>query len=183
MSTSSVYRGEAIAAVVAVIACAVLSRYIVQNPEMADMMTRGIAGPMTWPKVMLGGAAFCAVGWGISSWRAMLRQREREAAGQAPTVPDEAQAAFLPVALGLSLGVAYAFMLPWIGFPLASLAFLLLWFWVGGTRKPLTLILVSCIGIVLLLYVFVKLALMPLSRGVGVFDNFTIALFRLLGIY
>lgn len=182
MSTSSAYRGEAIAAVVAVIACAVLSRYIVQNPEMAAMMARGVAGPMTWPKVMLAGAAFCAVGWGISSWREMLRQREREAAGQGAQASEE-QVPFLPVALGLALGVAYAFMIPWIGFPLASLVFLLLWFRVGGIRKPLTLVLTSCIGIVVLLYVFVKLALMPLNRGQGVFDAFTIGLFRVLGIY
>ena len=39
------------------------------------------------------------------------------------------------------------------------------------------------IGSVVLMYVFVKLALMPLDRGVGVLDNFTIGLFRLLGIY
>lgn len=39
------------------------------------------------------------------------------------------------------------------------------------------------IGSVALLYLFVKLALMPLDRGVGAIGEFTVQLYRWLGIY
>ena len=43
--------------------------------------------------------------------------------------------------------------------------------------------LVTLIGTVVMLYVFIKLALMPLDRGVGSIGEFSVALYRLLGIY
>jgi putative tricarboxylic transport membrane protein len=79
--------------------------------------------------------------------------------------------------------MAYAFVIPWAGFTAATVVFLLLWLLVGGIRKPLQLFSVTLIGTVVLLYIFVKLALMPLDRGQGIFGEFTIALFRLLGIF
>ena len=59
----------------------------------------------------------------------------------------------------------------------------MLWFLIGGIRRPVKLLSVTLIGTGVLLFVFVKVALMPLDRGTGVFGEFTIALFRLLGIY
>ena len=53
----------------------------------------------------------------------------------------------------------------------------------GRVRRPLTVVLVSTLGTAAILYLFVKVSLMPLDRGQGVFEQATIALYRILGIY
>ena len=168
----------------------VLGHTIVDDPQMVQGMARGLATPLTWPKLMLAGVGLCAIGWTIAEgWKAF---------NVLPPPPSAAAAALefgdvgfdgdddlplLPIILGLALAVVYAVAIPWAGFTAATVVFLLLWFLVGGIRKPLQLVSVTLIGTVVLLYVFVKLALMPLDRGQGAFGELTIALFRLLGIY
>lgn len=172
-----------------------LSRVIVQNPEMAESMARGIASPLTWPRIMLSGVALFSFGWLVQGIRALYLSAKHR---PLPSISAEDEAIefgdvgfehhaiplpSLPVVLGIVLAVTYAFAIPWLGFPVATVAFLILWLVVGGFRNPLKIGMVTIIGTVILLYVFVKLALLPVARGVGVMDGFTVALFRILGIY
>ncbi|MBI3095164.1 MAG: tripartite tricarboxylate transporter TctB family protein [Rhodocyclales bacterium] len=169
----------------------ILGHIIVDNPQMVQGMARGLATPLTWPKLMLAGVGICALGWAIEQgWKAFnvlppppSAAEEALEFGDVGFEQENDDAPLLPIVFGLSLAMAYAFVIPWVGFTAATVVFLLLWFLVGGIRKPLQLISVTLIGTVVLLYVFVKLALMPLDRGQGAFGELTIALFRLLGIY
>ncbi|MDZ4252655.1 MAG: tripartite tricarboxylate transporter TctB family protein [Sulfuritalea sp.] len=169
----------------------VLGHAIVDDPQMVQGMARGLATPLTWPKLMLAGVGLCAIGWAIEEgWRAFnVLPSPPSAAAEALEFGDVGfeqendDVPLLPIVLGLALAVVYAVAIPWAGFTAATVVFLLLWFLVGGIRKSLQLVSVTLIGTVVLLYVFVKLALMPLDRGQGAFGEFTIALFRLLGIY
>jgi putative tricarboxylic transport membrane protein len=79
--------------------------------------------------------------------------------------------------------LAYGLLLPVIGFPVATTAFIALWCILGGVRHPLAVVPLSLVGTVVLLWVFMGLALMPLSRGQGLFDRISIAILQLLGIY
>jgi len=85
--------------------------------------------------------------------------------------------------LGIVLVLAYGFSLPVLGFAFATLLYIALWLLLGGIRSPLQIVLTTLIGTTVFLYVFVKLALMPLDRGVGPIGEFSVALYRLLGIY
>lgn len=169
----------------------ILGHIIVDDPQVVQGMARGLATPLTWPKLMLAGVGICALGWAIEQgWKAFnvlppppSAAEEALEFGDVGFEQESDDAPLLPIVLGLSLAMAYAFVIPWVGFTAATVVFLLLWFLVGGIRKPLQLISVTLIGTLVLLYVFVKLALMPLDRGQGAFGEFTIALFRLLGIY
>ena len=169
----------------------VLGHTIVDDPQMVQGMARGLATPLTWPKLMLAGVGLCATGWAIAEgWKAFnvlppppSTAEEALEFGDVGFEQEPDDVPLLPIILGLALAVVYAVAIPWAGFTAATVVFLLLWFLVGGIRKPLQLISVTLIGTVVLLYVFVKLALMPLDRGQGAFGEFTIALFRLLGIY
>jgi putative tricarboxylic transport membrane protein len=182
---------RAIFAELMAIGALVLGHLIVDNPQTVESMARGLASPLTWPRLMLAGAGLCALGWAIEEgWKAFHAL---------PPPPDMEATAIefddvgfeeenkhppaLPIVLGLALALAYAFAIPWLGFTLATVVFLLLWFVLGGIRQPRQLALVTTLGTVAVLYVFVKLALMPLDKGAGAFGDFTIALFRLLGIY
>jgi putative tricarboxylic transport membrane protein len=184
-----------IVALLFLIASFVLRGFIVQNPEMAKNMARGIASPMTWPRIMLSGTALFAFGWFVQGIVHLVRSARHKAthgsdvediAIEFGDVGFEHHAIPLPprpVVLGIVLALAYTFAIPWLGFPIATVIFMVLWFAIGGFRNPVKVSMVTLIGTVILLYVFVKLALMPLDRGVGVLDHFTIGLFRLLGIY
>lgn len=84
---------------------------------------------------------------------------------------------------GLVLIVAYGVLIPVTGFSLTTAVFIAIWCRFGGIVSPLAIVGVSLIGTAGLLWVFMGLALMPLSRGLGVFDDLSIVLLRLLGIY
>lgn len=157
----------------------VLTRLVTDQPEMVEQMTRGIAGPTTWPTVMLWGAVVFALGWAVERAAKVLRSRERGDAAAARVLPS----AGWRVWVGIVIVLAYGFSLPTLGFALATPLYLLLWLLLGGERSPALIAGVTVIGSVALLYLFVKLALMPLDRGVGAIGEFTVQLYRWLGIY
>ena len=159
----------------------VLTRFITDRPEMAESMARGIAGPTTWPTVMLYGAMIFALAWTFQRVATVLRARERQGAG-VDMVPPPAPVK-MQVWLGIVLVLGYGFSLPILGFALATVCYLILLFLLGGIRSPIQIVLLGVGGTVLLLYLFVKLALMPLDHGVGPIGEFTVALYRLLHIF
>jgi len=167
-------------------AAAVLPHFITDRPEEAAAMARGIAGPTTWPTLMLYGVLVFALAWAVQRVALVLRRRERAA----DATPPEVATAVSPelasgprVWLGIALVLAYGFSLPTLGFALATFIYILLWLPLGGIRSPLQVALTSVGGTVIFLYVFVKLALMPLDRGAGPIGQMSVALYRLLGIY
>jgi putative tricarboxylic transport membrane protein len=162
-------------------AAGTLTRFVTDRPEEAAAMARGIAGPTTWPTVMLWAVVVLALAWALQRVALVLRRREQ--VGSAVQAPPALAASGARVWLGIVLALAYGFSLPALGFALATLAFMVLWLLLGGVRSVRTLALVSVLGTVVFLYFFIKLALMPLDRGVGAIGDFSVALYRLLGIY
>jgi putative tricarboxylic transport membrane protein len=69
-----------------------------------------------------------------------------------------------------------------IGFPLCNFLFLLLFMRIAGLKKKLHLLLISLLGTILLLYIFVKIVYLPLPKGDWFFTDFTIFLYRILHI-
>jgi putative tricarboxylic transport membrane protein len=155
-----------------------LTRFITDRPEEAAAMARGIAGPTTWPTVMLYAVALFALAWAVQRTAGVLRRREGSVAAPPPAV-----AGGLRVWVGIGLVLAYGFSLAWLGFALGTALYIVLWLLLGGIRSPKLIAAVSGLGTVALLYLFIKLALMPLDRGAGVIGEFSVWLYRLLGIY
>ncbi len=137
-------------------------------------------GAAAWPRGVLALLAFFALVWAVRDVWAI------GAADRRPTlVPAREEGAYswTKAVFGLVLVVAYGVFLPVVGFSIATAVFITVWCLTGGLRNPLTIGAVALIGTALLLWIFMGLALMPLSRGQGVFNDFSIALLRLLGIY
>ncbi|MGQ7791882.1 tripartite tricarboxylate transporter TctB family protein [Faunimonas sp. B44] len=137
-------------------------------------------GPAAWPHFMLWLVAACAALWAVQS---ALAWRSGALDAPAPPAEETEQYSYDKAVAGLALILAYGWSLPRIGFPLATAAFIAIWCVLGGVRNPLAVIPVSVLGTITLLWVFMGLALMPLSRGTGVFDGISIAILRALGIY
>ena len=158
--------------------CAWLALFHVAPGIDLAAMARGIVGPATWPKAMLLLSATAAALLAISrlfEWLAIRAPSESAGSGD-----DYYEARSIGAILLL---VAYGAALPMIGMAWATLLFLAGWTLLGGLGRPLLVAVTSIAGTVALLYFFVKLSKMPLDRGKGVFEQATVALYRLLGIY
>lgn len=151
-----------------------LGRWSIAPGVDVDAMARGVIGPATWPRTMLYCAAACAAAVFLRELLAGARARE---AGGAAEVHEGRSL------LAVALLVAYGAALPLVGIAWATAAFLAGWLVLGGVRRPLAVVLVPVLGTIAVLYLFVKVSLMPLERGKGVFEQATVALYRLLGIY
>jgi putative tricarboxylic transport membrane protein len=162
----------------AAIAAVVVARQFIAPGVDLEGMSRGLAGPGTWPKIVL----YCAAACSLAVFaRGLYGLRE----GVAAAAPAEEEPAYDDARLlsGMVLLAAYGFGITQLGMAFATLAFIACWLVLSGLRRPLAVALVSTLGTAGILYLFVKLCLMPLDRGKGMFEEATIFLYRLLGIY
>ncbi len=171
--------GLAVPLAIALAAVVIARNFIAPGVDL-EGMARGIAGPGTWPKTMLYCAAACAVVIFLHNLLAG-RAAAKSAIGRAEG--GDAGCDYVKAAAGMALLAAYGFGITQIGMALATLAFIAAWLLLAGLRRPLPVVLVSVIGTAGILYLFVKLCQMPLDRGTGVFEEATVFLYRLLGIY
>ena len=183
---ASIWRRQ-LAGPLAFVAGALLLRSrVVESPEMAAQITRGLVGPATWPTLMMWAIAAFGVIWTVQRAVAVVRAQGSEQAMALIEAPSQ-DALKTPFSTLIGLGVAfilsYGYLLPVMGFAASTLLYLVFWCLLGGLRKPLQIGLISVLGTTILLYLFVKLASMPLDRGEGVMGEASIALYRLLGIY
>jgi putative tricarboxylic transport membrane protein len=133
-------------------------------------------GPGFWPQVL-------CVGIGIGALVRLgqkLRGRERRVAGDAASSPRSSR---MPrVALGIGLVAGYVVGMLFLGYILATALFLIAFIYLGGQRKWY----VVPLGIgssLLFAYVFLKVVYIALPSGVGIFDQLTVLLYELLGVY
>lgn len=152
---------------------------------------RGRIGPDAWPKFIVGAmAALCVyeivkrLVVGTSFTATGLTQglnrppdeADRELAGRAP---DEHNA---KLAAGIALIAMYVVGVPHVGFFVGTALFLALFSWIGGVRRPLTLVAVGLAGAMVLLVIFMRLAYVSLPIGEGPFKVVTLTLLRLIGV-
>lgn len=155
-----------------------LGRYFISPGVDVDAMARGAVGPATWPKTMLYCAAACALGLFVRNAAAALRNPGRAAKNRSGEPGYHELRAIAAIALVAAYGVA----IPLIGFAWSTLAFVAGWLALGRVRA-LVAAPVAVLGTVALLYMFVKVSVMPLDRGRGAWEQATLALYRLLGIH
>ena len=161
----------------AAVVCVVIALSYVAPGVNFAAMARGVVSPVTWPKAMLLCAAAAAALLALVHLLELLSLRE-----QRP--PEKGEDYHEARSIGaIALLLAYGIVIPFVGIAWATPVFIAGWLLLGGVRKPLTVGLVSILGTIGMLYFFVKLSLMPLDRGKGAFEQATVALYRLLGIY
>lgn len=83
----------------------------------------------------------------------------------------------------IALAIGYVPSVIYLGYPLATLLFMVVFLWLSGKCNWLAIISVSTIGTFVFTYTFQEIVFVALPTGVGVFDSFTVWLYRLLGIY
>lgn len=145
-------------------------------------MGNGTIGPTAWPTYTLVGIVlFSGLMLAVRCRKQFLRVRS-DVVDAAPAMPKE-ELNNLRLALGLIAIMLYGPGIAYIGFAFSTAAFLFLWLIITGTHRLRTLVGVSGLGTIGLVYMFVMVAYTPLPRGVGVFDQLTLSFYHLLGIF
>ena len=137
----------------------------------------GGVSPALWPRMALLGIL---TGVGIRSFEVINRYRA------APReTENEAQQSFSPLRAGIIVAICIitVLLIDIAGFAIANFVFLLVFLRVVGVRSNTTSLLIAVAATIGMLYFFVKLVYVPLPRGAGAFEDITIALYRLLGIF
>lgn len=84
--------------------------------------------------------------------------------------------------IGCALAVGYVLGTTYLGYPLATLLVILAFLWTAS--KPTWVALLVAFATALAFpYMFVKIVFIALPTGVWIFDDFTVWLYNLLGIY
>jgi putative tricarboxylic transport membrane protein len=136
----------------------------------------GQLGPGLWPRLVLAGlAASC-----LAKLLADRRRRRRPAPAAVASAPPIARGT---LAAAVALIVLYVVATPWLGFPLATAAFIASFMTLAGARAAGGIAAVAVLGTVALLYLFIRVVYLPLPKGDGPFESLTVGLYRALGIF
>lgn len=161
--------------------------------------------PVTWPSMMT--TALMAVAGVMLLWNLRNLWKERRnspgqqtAAGTAPPASDEIigeDVVAIVASEGVEAGehdntkmvlgflgiVGYGVATTYLGFAFATFLVILYWLLISGQRRVLPILLTGAVATLVFLFVFLKMAYMPLPKGVGVFHDLTIGLYRTLGLF
>jgi len=134
-------------------------------------------GAAFWPKMIL---IFLMVSCGIKAGEILIAQR-KEGAEAAPSGPlPGANTPKLTAMIVMVIAAVYSMDV--IGFPLANFLFLFFFMRIAGLRRKVSLFLISILGTIFLIFLFVKIVYLPLPKGQWFFDDMTILLYRILQI-
>jgi putative tricarboxylic transport membrane protein len=167
------------ARVVAPLAGLALAAGLVVASRGLDAVAReGQLGPGFWPRLVLAGVGLACLLKALSEWR---RATPDPAPGAETESAGEISRARL--AAGIALIVLYVLATPWLGFMLATPAFIAAFMMLAGARSALAIASNAVAGTVILLYTFVRIVYLPLPKGEGVFETLTLVVYRALRIF
>jgi putative tricarboxylic transport membrane protein len=107
----------------------------------------------------------------------------RRGSGRAPAGATPAPVSRVRLALGIAFVLGYVAALPALGYPAATALFVAVFMPLAGARAPAGIAAAAVGGTVGLLYLFVKVVYLPLPKGGGALEPFTLWLYRALGIF
>jgi putative tricarboxylic transport membrane protein len=150
----------------------------------------GRLGPDVWPQAIL---LFLMIACVMGIGRDILAKRRPEPSpprqdepnvlpGDTLSPPPSAALGYALVSGGFLLLLVYPVALEYLGFPVATLLFMMLFMLVGRWRNPLGLVAVSVIGTLALFYIFRGLVYVSLPLGTGIFHSATVWIAWLLGM-
>ncbi|HEX2739065.1 MAG TPA: tripartite tricarboxylate transporter TctB family protein [Rubrobacter sp.] len=137
----------------------------------------GQLGPGFWPQLLCAGIFVCAL------VRVAQKLRVRAVPVSGGTKAEEGDHfRWQRLALALALVVGYVFGTVFLGYILATTLFFVAFVWLGGQRRWYVVPLGLTVSLVFA-FVFLKVVYVSLPSGVGVFDQLSVLLYRLIGVY
>lgn len=140
----------------------------------------GRLGPAFWPRAILIMMTLTAAVDCVVEARKAPDRFATLAAGNATSTG--VRRVWWMMALGLAFTLAYINLSTVLGFPLATMLFMVVFMLLGGFRRPALSVIISTLGTIILVALFVKVVYVSLPLGVGPFESLTLLLYALLGI-
>jgi putative tricarboxylic transport membrane protein len=147
----------------------VLARNFEYEPEAGQL------GPGFWPQLLCAGIFVCAL------VRVAQKLRAEPVTGAAKA-DEENHFRWQRLAVALALVVGYVFGTVFLGYILATTLFFIAFVWLGGQRRWYVAPLGLAVSLVFA-FVFLKVVYVSLPSGIGVFDQLSVLLYRLIGVY
>jgi putative tricarboxylic transport membrane protein len=138
-----------------------------------DYTPRGDSlGPDFWPKLAIGLMALLCI---IEMVRALAGATSGQGLADLLEGSDEEEKRSHPILLvgGIALIVAYAVLVPIMGFLLGSLLFMAAFMYLGGYRNHIAIWSIAIAATFVIAFVFLRFAYVSLPRGEPPFDRFT----------
>jgi putative tricarboxylic transport membrane protein len=133
----------------------------------------GEVGSGFWPLLSLGVSTILSLIWLITNFRKYSREQQETKA--IPELENAAEAWSRRKKVGSSLVclLCYIVIMPWIGFILSTVLFVLAFVLALDERRKSVLIISPPLITAVIIIVFAKFITMPLPKGVGVFAEFS----------
>jgi len=167
------------AAYAVILCCAVYLYYLAQHIEFEEVPGR--VGPDAWPKIVLI-LLFATCVWQIGRIMIFGAPPAASADDELPLSAGEGDFTYLAL-LAIGVTVVYAYLLPILGFFVATVLYIAGIAYVGRYRRVVPLVLTSVIAPVALIFVFMKIVYVALPFGIGPFKDVTVVLLKVLGVH
>jgi putative tricarboxylic transport membrane protein len=144
--------------------------------ETLDLLGQGRPGEVGsgfWPSMALAvslGLSLLMLVASIKKYKAAAREGVRELSAEAVA---EKRRQRTTVILSIVTFLAYIIVMPWIGFILATLIYILAFAWALGERRRWVLAVSPFLVTAVIVGVFAKFITIPFPKGIGVFAEFS----------
>ncbi|MEW6409582.1 MAG: tripartite tricarboxylate transporter TctB family protein [Nitrospirota bacterium] len=151
----------------------------------------GQMGPATWPRAILLALIFCSLVKIYYIWKDSRIPTPEESTEKIIDIENgvsveevvETQRNWKILVSAILLVFGFVLAISVLGFPLGCLIFLWAFTYLGGWRKTIYLLFITVLGTLFIAFLFVKWVYIPLPKGRFFFDDLTIAIYKILGIF
>jgi putative tricarboxylic transport membrane protein len=159
--------------VLSAVCLAFFSFMFYESLELRGLGRYGEVGSGFWPLLSLSFATILSLAWLITNLRKY--SREKQETKEKPEAENAAEAWSRRKKVGASLVclLCYIVLIPWIGFLLSTMLFILVFTLALDERRKAVLIISPPLITAVIIIVFAKFITIPLPKGVGVFAEFS----------
>jgi hypothetical protein len=133
----------------------------------------GEVGSGFWPLLSLGVSTILSLIWLMTNIRKYSREKQDTKEKPEPESAAEAWSRRKKVGSSLVCLLCYIVILPWIGFILSTMLFILAFILALDERRKTVLVISPLLITAVIIVVFAKFITMPLPKGVGIFAEFS----------
>ena len=167
------------AAYAVILCCAAYLYYLAQRFQFDEVAGR--IGPDAWPKIVLGLLLVTCV-WQIGRIVIFGAAPTASTDDELPLAAGEGDFTYLAL-LAIGVTIIYAYLLPLLGFFVATVLYLAAIAYVGRYRRVWPLLATSVIAPLVLMFVFMKIVYVALPLGSGPFKSLSLVLLKVLGVH
>jgi putative tricarboxylic transport membrane protein len=159
--------------VLSAVCLAFFSFMFYESLELRGVGRFGEVGSGFWPLLSLGFATILSLVWLMTNLRKYSREKQKTEEKPAPESAAEAWSRRKKVGSSLVCLFCYIVIIPWIGFLLSTMLFILTFILALDERRKTVLIISPLLITAAIIVVFAKFITIPLPKGVGIFAEFS----------